>query len=58
MDEKRKKENNQRGMTESIYCTIRTAYAEDHISLDNLKELVELTTELYNRKKEEAGGGE
>lgn len=58
MDENNKKENNQRGMTESIYCTIRTAYAEGHISLENLKALVELTTELYNRKKEEAGCGE
>lgn len=57
MDDSKKK-HNQHAMADSIYCTIRTAYDSEQISLDNLQDLTELITELYKRKKEEQESGE
>ena len=51
------KKHNQHAMADSIYCTIRTAYNSEQIGLDNLKDLTELITELYKRKKEEQESG-
>ena len=56
MDDSKKK-HNQHAMADSIYCTIRTAYDGEQIGLDNLKDLTELITELYKRKKEEQESG-
>ena len=52
-----KKKLNQHAMADSIYCTIRTAYDSEQIGLDNLRDLTELITELYKRKKEEQESG-
>jgi hypothetical protein len=53
--EDEKKKNNQHAMADSLYCTVRTAYDSELISLDNLRDLSDLITELYKRKKEESG---